>query len=119
MFAGRPSVMTPEAAAAILNVSVFASRAEVAEAFLRRARLTHPDRFAGAPASDLTAAAAEFVRVSAARELLLTRAAVTAATTSRQATARMAASVPSVAGARQRALFDSWPMPRASHVWVA
>jgi hypothetical protein len=66
--------MTPESAAAILNVHVSASRAEILTAYSRRARMTHPDRFAGAPKGDIDAATAEFVRVTAARDLLLAHA---------------------------------------------
>lgn len=62
--------MTPEAAAAILNVSSTASRAEVDAAFRLRARMSHPDRFAGASAGDIQAATAEFVRVGRARDVL-------------------------------------------------
>jgi hypothetical protein len=62
--------LSPEVAAAILNVSVTASRSEIDTAFKLRARMSHPDRFAGAPASDIRAATAEFVRVTHARDSL-------------------------------------------------
>lgn len=62
--------MTPEVAAAILGVSSAAAPAEVHAAYARCARLTHPDRLAGAPAVDVAAATAEFLRVKAARDVL-------------------------------------------------
>lgn len=63
--------MTPAGAAALLGVEVGATPPEIETAFKRRARTTHPDRFVGAPASRLTAASADFVRISEAREVLL------------------------------------------------
>ncbi|MEB0001679.1 J domain-containing protein [Cryobacterium sp. 10S3] len=65
--------MTPEAAAAILNVKVSATRTEIDAAYRLRARMSHPDRFAGAPAADIKAASAEFVRISDARDVLRAR----------------------------------------------
>jgi hypothetical protein len=62
--------MTPEAAAAILGVDISASKQEVDAAWRRRARMTHPDRFAGASRADLEAATAEFIRVGLAQEAL-------------------------------------------------
>jgi curved DNA-binding protein CbpA len=62
--------MTPEAAAAILGVDISASKQEVDAAWRRRARMTHPDRFAGASRTDLEAATAEFIRVGLAQEAL-------------------------------------------------
>ncbi|TFD75435.1 hypothetical protein E3T54_11930 [Cryobacterium sp. Sr8] len=62
--------MTPEVASAILNVSATASRLEIDKAFKLRARMSHPDRFSGAPASDIAAATAEFIRVTQARDVL-------------------------------------------------
>lgn len=62
--------MTPEVAAAILGVSPSAAPDEIHAAYARRARLTHPDRFAGAPAVDVAAATSEFLRVKAARDVL-------------------------------------------------
>ncbi|SDO27441.1 hypothetical protein SAMN05216368_1148 [Cryobacterium flavum] len=63
--------MTPEAAAAILNVDVFASKAEVEKAFKRGARLSHPDRFAGGSPDQLKAASVEFIRIAEAKAVLL------------------------------------------------
>jgi hypothetical protein len=63
--------MNPEAAATLLNIRLGASRDEVLRAFNLRARLTHPDRFAGAPSRDVAAATAEFVRITEARDTLL------------------------------------------------
>ncbi|WP_431277957.1 J domain-containing protein [Leifsonia poae] len=65
--------MNREAAATLLNVPVDATGDQVMRAFALRARLTHPDRFAGAPSGDIAAAAAEFVRVTEARDTLLGR----------------------------------------------
>lgn len=62
--------MTPEVAAAILNVPVDADRETITRAYNLRARMTHPDRFAGASERDLKAATAEFVRVTEARDVL-------------------------------------------------
>ena len=63
--------MTPEAAAAILNVEVGAGPDDVRAAYKLKSRMTHPDRFAGAQAKDLAHAQAEFVRVGIARDVLL------------------------------------------------
>lgn len=60
--------MTPEEAAAILNVGRGASVADVDRAFQRRARMAHPDRFVGATDSDIRAATADFVRLIEARD---------------------------------------------------
>src|SRR4051812_16518501 len=65
--------MTPDAAAVILNVAPDASRQEIEQAYKLRARLSHPDRFSGAPASDIAAATAEFVRIASARDALIDR----------------------------------------------
>ncbi|WP_167738010.1 J domain-containing protein [Cryobacterium sp. MDB2-10] len=65
--------MTPEAAAAILNLKNSATKAEIDAAYRLRARMSHPDRFAGAPASDIKAATAEFVRITHARDVLHAR----------------------------------------------
>ena len=63
--------MTPEAAAAILNVDAFATKAEVEKAFAARARLVHPDRFPGGSPGDVRAAHGEFIRVAEAKAVLL------------------------------------------------
>ncbi len=63
--------MTPDAAAAILAVSPDASRDEIERAYRQRARVSHPDRLAGAPAGDVATANAEFARVSEAHAILL------------------------------------------------
>lgn len=63
--------MNRDAAATILDVPLDASGDEIVRAFALRARLTHPDRFAGAPSRDIAAATAEFVRVTEARDTLL------------------------------------------------
>jgi hypothetical protein len=63
--------MSPAEAATVLGVAVGCTPAEVVAAFKRRARQTHPDRFAGASAEELASAAAEFTRITAARDVLL------------------------------------------------
>jgi curved DNA-binding protein CbpA len=115
MFVVRCTPMTREAAAAILGVSAFASRAEIMAAFLLRARLTHPDRFAGAPAGDIAAASREFVRVSAARDLLCATVAIERA----DATRASNAPAPVLGRSRVRARFDNaLPLPE-TRVWIA
>lgn len=63
--------MTPEDAASILGVMPTATAAEVEAAYLRQARLTHPDRFVGAGAERIREAGEAFVRVGQARAVLL------------------------------------------------
>jgi hypothetical protein len=58
-------------AAALLGVAEDATRAEIEASFKRLARLSHPDRFAGASAARSAAAAAEFIRITEARDVLL------------------------------------------------
>ncbi|WP_394769049.1 J domain-containing protein [Lacisediminihabitans sp.] len=55
----------------VLGVGVDASPAEIETAFKRRARDSHPDRLTGASAAETAAAASEFIRITAARDLLL------------------------------------------------
>ncbi|MCI4656861.1 J domain-containing protein [Cryobacterium zhongshanensis] len=62
--------MTPEIAAGILNVPAGASRSEIDKQFRKQARAHHPDLLAGASAETLAAATTEFVRMSAARDVL-------------------------------------------------
>jgi hypothetical protein len=75
--------MTVTEAAELLGVRDGATREEIEDAFLRLARLSHPDRFAGATADESAAAAAEFIRISDARDLLLRAAAERAARAAR------------------------------------
>ena len=63
--------MTPESAADLLGVAVDATPAEIEAAFTRRARETHPDRFAGAPSAALAQAHEDFIAITDARALLL------------------------------------------------
>lgn len=63
--------MTPEAAAAILDVEVDAAADRVRSAYKLKSRMTHPDRFPGAQATDLAHAQAEFIRIGVARDVLL------------------------------------------------
>jgi len=63
--------VTAAEAALLLGVGVDATPAEIERAFKQRARMSHPDRFTGASPAESRAAAAEFIRVSEARNLLL------------------------------------------------
>ncbi|MFM9920034.1 hypothetical protein [Lacisediminihabitans sp. H27-G8] len=63
--------MTSAEAAQLLGVSAEALPPEIERAFKQRARMSHPDRFTGASAAESRAAAAEFIRVTEARNLLL------------------------------------------------
>jgi hypothetical protein len=63
--------VTPVEASELLGVGVSATRAEIEAAFKARARRSHPDRFAGASAAESASAAAEFIRVTEARDVLL------------------------------------------------
>lgn len=63
--------MSPEDAAAILGVSADASAADIENAYRRRARSTHPDRFVDASRSH--DATREFIRVVDAHDLLVSR----------------------------------------------
>jgi hypothetical protein len=71
--------MTPEIAAAILDVSVDAEKATVEKAYRALARATHPDRFVGADAAATTRASAKFARATQAYGILSERAAFRAA----------------------------------------
>ena len=62
--------MTPEVAAEVLNVPAGASRTEIDKQFRKQARAHHPDLLSGASAETLAAATTEFVRMSAARDVL-------------------------------------------------
>ncbi|MEL4319417.1 J domain-containing protein [Leifsonia sp. YIM 134122] len=62
--------MTPERAAAILGVSPTATPTEIRAAYNARARLAHPDRFAGGTPKQQTDAAAHFIRLTEAYEVL-------------------------------------------------
>jgi len=59
-------VLTRAEAAAILGVPTSASEAEARKSYLTRARLLHPDRFAGAPESDVQAATEAMAQLNAA-----------------------------------------------------
>lgn len=63
--------MTTAEAAMLLGVSVHAMPKEIERAFKQRARMSHPDRFTGVSPAESRAAAAEFIRVTEARNLLL------------------------------------------------
>jgi len=63
--------VTSAEAALLLGVSAEGTSTEIERAFKLRARMSHPDRFTGASATESRAAAAEFIRVTEARNLLL------------------------------------------------
>lgn len=63
--------MTPDVASAILNVDLHAGSEQIVAAYKLRARMTHPDRFAGSPPGVIKAAHTEFIRVTEARDVLL------------------------------------------------
>jgi len=63
--------MSPDDAARVLGIAPWATRDEVEAAYARRARESHPDRFAGESAERLAAASSEFIRVVDARAVLL------------------------------------------------
>ena len=58
-------------AARLLGVTLDATRGEIERAFTQRARMSHPDRFTGVSSAQSQAAAAEFIRATEARNLLL------------------------------------------------
>ncbi|MBC7590883.1 MAG: J domain-containing protein [Salinibacterium sp.] len=63
--------MSPEDAAAVLGVSLDASAADIENAYRRRARTTHPDRFVDATRS--REATREFIGVVEAHDVLVSR----------------------------------------------
>lgn len=63
--------MNPTTAAQLLQLSVEATPAEIEAAYRRLSRASHPDRFVGEGTSVTTAATAQFVRMTEARETLL------------------------------------------------
>jgi hypothetical protein len=63
--------MSPEEAAAVLGVPRGADLPEVERAYRRLARDLHPDRYVGRPIEEATAAAARFVQVAHAHEVLV------------------------------------------------
>jgi curved DNA-binding protein CbpA len=64
------AIVTVEEAAIILGVSLHATPVELATAYRRRARETHPDRRSGLSARDLRAAGLDFIRATEARDVL-------------------------------------------------
>ena len=63
--------MNSTEAARFLGVGLDATRGEIERAFTQRARMSHPDRFTGVTSVQSQAAAAEFIRATEARTLLL------------------------------------------------
>ncbi|GGI47762.1 hypothetical protein BCL57_002474 [Agromyces flavus] len=75
----RASDLTPDEAASLLGVPRDADLSEVERAYRRLARELHPDRYAGRPVDEAAAAAARFVEVGRAHEVLVAAAADRAA----------------------------------------
>jgi len=65
--------VTPEVAAALLDIHVDATPEQIRRAFRLRARLRHPDSQSGASDADRSAAGETFGRIVQAKDLLLTR----------------------------------------------
>ena len=63
--------MNSTEAAKLLGIALDATRGEIERAFTQRARMSHPDRFTGVSSAQSQAAAAEFIRATEARNLLL------------------------------------------------
>ena len=63
--------MNSTEAAKLLGVTLNATRGEIERAFSQRARMSHPDRFTGVTSAQSQAVAAEFIRATEARNLLL------------------------------------------------
>jgi ABC-type multidrug transport system fused ATPase/permease subunit len=78
--------MTPEIAAAVLDVSVDAEKATVERAYRALARATHPDRFVGADAATTARASVMFARATQAYGILSERAAFRASDAARSRT---------------------------------
>ncbi|QNE46315.1 J domain-containing protein [Glaciihabitans sp. INWT7] len=93
--------MTSAEAAQLLGVSAEALPPEIERAFKQRARMSHPDRFTGASPSESRAAAAEFIRVTEARNLLL-----------RLAAERVGAGSASAPRITESLVYTSVPAPR-------
>lgn len=104
----RASDLTPDEAAAILGVPRDADPAEVERAFRRLARELHPDRYAGRPADEATAAAARFVEVGRAHEVLLAAAADRRAATSDPVAAQRLGADDRIAYGRPLPPFSWW-----------
>ena len=63
--------MNSTEAAKLLGIALDATRGEIERAFTQRARMSHPDRFTEVTSAQSKAAAAEFIRATEARNLLL------------------------------------------------
>ena len=63
--------MTLEEAAAVLNVRPDAEAVDVERAYRKRARMLHPDRFAGASQPELRVAAERFAHLAEAHEVMV------------------------------------------------
>lgn len=93
--------MTGAEAAIVLGVSAEATPEEIERAFKQCARMSHPDRFTQATPDKSRAAAAEFIRISDARNLLL-----------RLAAERVATGVPAAARITENLVYTSIPPTR-------
>lgn len=63
--------LTADEARAVLGLPASYTRLDVLNAYRIRARMMHPDRFAGSPESEVKLATSEFQRLSRARDVLL------------------------------------------------
>lgn len=97
--------MSPEEAAAVLGVPRDADLPEVERAYRRLARELHPDRYVGRPVEEATAAAARFIEVARAHEVL-----VAAAGSRPEPSGRVVVDRPEADGAAPRPI----PVPRFS-----
>ncbi|MBM7504268.1 J domain-containing protein [Agromyces aurantiacus] len=104
----RPPHMSPDEAAAVLGVARDAELADIDRAYRRLARELHPDRYVGRPVEESTAAAARFIQVAHAREVL-----VAFANRPAPASGRVVVERPAADGAAPRPT----PVPRFSW-WV-
>lgn len=100
--------MTPETAAALLQIPIDSTTTEIEKAFRRRARLTHPDRFHGASERDIESANIAFMQISDARDVLLARARSRSSTTPpKSSTPPHTASTPSGSSQAQGSYYES------------
>ncbi|KQX05178.1 MULTISPECIES: J domain-containing protein [unclassified Leifsonia] len=102
------SALTPQRAAAILGVPPTASQTQIRAAYNAKARLAHPDRFAGGTAKQQTDAAARFITLTEAYEVLRVYATGDPVGTERGPAASGTSSAP------RAPRFDDNPAPRTS-----